>query len=113
LDSGRKKTASQAFYYAIEKMQRVAIQTLDLLPPVDITFRDYVFEVLRMYSIANLNDVHKYFDLILACFVKRKILTRYEVNKLKEPSNLYDRLDLKVFHEIDSVFRSRATAYRF
>ena len=37
INAGR--TAKQAFWMAIDRMQRMAIQPLDLLPPVDVTFR--------------------------------------------------------------------------
>jgi hypothetical protein len=109
----RGETAKNAFYHAIEKMQRIAIQPLDLLPPVDVTFKDYALAVLRMQTISNPLDPFQYFDLILNCFVKRKILTRKEANNLKKPGQLYERLSLNVFHDIGSIARSRATAYRF
>lgn len=109
----RKQTANKAFYNAIEKIRRLAIQPLDLLPPVDATFKDYALAVLRMQSISNPRDPNMYFDLILNCFVRRKIISRKEANRLKEPKHLYNRLNLEVHHDVDSISRSRATAYRF
>ena len=35
----RKRTVPQAFWDTIQRMQNVAIQPLDLLPPVEVTFR--------------------------------------------------------------------------
>jgi hypothetical protein len=109
----RDKSAITGFYLAIEKMQRIAIQPLDLLPPVDVTYKDYAYAVLRMQTISNPLDPYNYFDLMLNCFVRRKILSRKEANALKKPMHLYNRIHLSVFHDIDSIARSRATAYRF
>jgi hypothetical protein len=43
----RKRTVPEAFWNTVQRMQNLAIQPLDLLPPVDVTFRDYAWAVLR------------------------------------------------------------------
>jgi len=52
----RLPSAKTAFWNAIQRMQCMAIQPLDLLPPVDVTFRDYALAVLRADSLANPMD---------------------------------------------------------
>lgn len=112
-DKDRKDVAKTAFYNAISQMQRVAIQPLDLLPPIDVTFKDYALAVLRSQAIANPTDPHKHYDIILEAFKNREILTKDDVIELKKPHYLYQRLNLDVFHDIDNIARSKAGAYRF
>ena len=50
----------QAFWDTIQRMQCMAIQPLDLLPPVDVTFKDYALAVLRAEEIANPADPDDY-----------------------------------------------------
>lgn len=109
----RKNTPKQAFYFAVDRMQRMAIQPLDLLPPVDVTFRDYALAVLRSEELSNPTDPHEYFELMLNVFVKRGILSKKDRLELLKPRYLYYSLNLDVYHDIGSISRSRATAYRF
>ena len=107
------ESVREAYWHAVERMQRVVIQPLDLLPPVDVTFRDYALAVLRAERIANPLDPHRFHDKMLEIFIWREILTAADRQKLLEPAYLYDRMDLTIFHDIDSISRSRAAAYRF
>ncbi len=109
----QKHSVKQAFFYAVDRMQRTAIQPLDLLPPVDVTFRDYALAVLRAEELSNPTDPHNYYEMMLNIFVKRKILSKEDQKKLMEPRYIYDAPDLDVFHDIGNISRSRATAYRF
>ncbi len=109
----RPPTAKTAFWNAIQRMQRTAIQPLDLLPPVDVTFKDYALAVLRAEELANPTDPHGYFDLMVEAFYKRGILDQADVDALNEPRYLYNRPRLSVFHDVDEISRSRAAAYRF
>ncbi len=106
-------TARDAYWSAIQRMQRVAIQPLDLLPPVDVTFEDYALAVLRAEELANPTDPHNYIETMLKIFVKREILDESHAEAMREPRYVYARLRLKVFHDIDNISRSRAGAYRF
>ena len=94
-------------------MQRTAIQPLDLLPPTDVTFRDYAKAVLRVEALSNPTDPYGHYDRMLNAFVKREILTAKDKQDLSKPRYLYDRLRVKVFHDIESISRSRAGAYAF
>ena len=95
-------------------MQNMAIQPLDLLPPVDVTFRDYALAVLRAEEIANPADPDDYRGMMLDVFIKqrhpRPKTTRVE---LRKPHHVFERLDLDVFHDVDTIASSRADAYRF
>lgn len=108
-----RNTPSRAFWLAIQRMQRVALQPLDLLPPVDATFRDYALAVLRAEELANPTDPHDYIELMLQVFVDREILDEHDAAAMREPRYVYDRLRLDIFHDINSISRSRAGAYRF
>ncbi len=109
----RGRTAKQAFWDAIQRLQRTAIQPLDLLPPVDVTFKDYALAVLRAEELTNPTDPHGYFELMLEAFFDREILDQADLDRLREPRYLYDRPRLAVFHDVEDIARSRAAAYRF
>jgi hypothetical protein len=107
------KTPSAAFWYAADRMQRMAIQPLDLLPPVDVTFRDYALAVCRSQRLADPLDPEDYYGMLIDVFVKRGILSEADRKELQEPRYLSERLALSVPHSIDGLSRSRAAAYRF
>lgn len=114
--AGRRRgarTPQQAFYYAAERMQRMAIQPLDLLPPVDVMFADYAKAVCRSQRLADPIDPDDYYDLLIKVFRKREILSQEDDDCLREPQYLLDRLNLSVRHNIEDIARSRAAAYRF
>lgn len=111
--SERKRTAREAFYNAVDRMQRTAIQPLDLLPPVDVTFKDYALAVLRADRLSNPTDPYGYYEMMLHVFVKRKILDENDKAALLAPNYLYYQVVLDVYHDIGDISRSRATAYRF
>jgi hypothetical protein len=109
----RGRTVPQAFWDTIQRMQNMAIQPLDLLPPVDVTFRDYALAVLRAEEIANPADPDDYRGMMLDVFIKRSILTASDATELHKPHHIFERLELDVFHEVDSIASSPADAYRF
>lgn len=109
----RRKRAPTAFWNAIQRMQRMAVQPLDLLPPTDVTFRDYAKAVLRVEALTNPTDPYGHYDRMLNAFVAREILTAEDKVELSKPRYLYDRLRVNVFHDIENISRSRACAYAF
>ncbi len=109
----RNKKAKSAFWNAIDRMQRTAIQPLDLLAPVDVTFRDYALAVLRAEALSNPTDPYHYSAMMQEIFLAREILTPEDLDAFREPGYLYERLRLKIFHDIDDLSRSRAAAYKF
>jgi hypothetical protein len=108
-----RKTPVQAFWYAADRMQRMAIQPMDLLPPADVTFRDYAFAVCRSQRLADPIDPNDYYGMLIAVFRARGILSEDDEKQLKESRYLNERLSLSVRHNIDGISRSRAAAYRF
>lgn len=108
-----KPSPKAAFWSAIQRMQRLTVQPLDLLPPVDVTFRDYALAVLRAHQLSNPLDPHGYLTLMLDAFVKREILDEADRETLTADRYLHERETFGVFHDIDSISRSRAGAYRF
>ena len=109
----REEVAKSAFWNANQQIKRLAIQPLDLLPPVDVSFKDYAFAVLRAQSLSNPTDPFGHYDLILEAFRKREILDDDDVERLKAPKYLYHRFRMEVYHDVGHISRSRAAAYRF
>ena len=109
----RERTVPQAFWDTIQRMQHMAIQPLDLLPPVDVTFSDYALAVLRAEEIANPADPDDYRGMMLEVFIKRGILETSDETRLRTRHHVFERLDLDVFHDVDAIASSRADAYRF
>jgi hypothetical protein len=106
-------TPRQAFWRATDRMQRTAIQPLDLLPPVDVTFRDYAIAVCRSQQLADPIDPEGYYGMLIKVFRKREILSKEDQQRLEEPKYLYDRFDFCVPRPISEISRSRGAAYRF
>ena len=109
----RKRTVARTFADTVQRMQNMAIQPLDLLPPVDVTFADYALAVLRAEEIVNPTDPDDYRGMMLDVFIRRGILPASLRAELTTRRQLFDRLDLDVFHDIDDISTSRANAYRF
>jgi hypothetical protein len=109
----RKRTIPQAFAYTVMRIQQMAIQPLDLLPPVDVTFRDYAIAMLRAEEIANPTDPDNYRGMMLDIFIARGILDEADRAPLMAPRHVFERLDLDIFHDVETIASSRAEAYRF
>ncbi|MBY3158996.1 serine protease [Rhizobium laguerreae] len=110
---GKKLSPKQALAFTVPRMQIIAIQSLDLLPPVEITFNDYARAVLRNLLIADPGDPRGYRKMIAGAFLAREILTQEEVNELLEPAGLYDRMPGDIAHDPAVIASSRAEAYRY
>ncbi|MBW8298480.1 MAG: hypothetical protein K0M60_02630 [Hydrogenophaga sp.] len=110
---GEKLSAKQALAFTVPRMQVVAIQSLDLLPPVEVTFNDYARAVLRNLLIADPTDPRGYRRMIAEAFLRREILTQAEVDELLEPAGLYDRMPGNIPHDPAMIASSRAEAYRY
>jgi hypothetical protein len=108
-----KRTPAQAFWFAADRMQRMAIQPLDLLPPVDVTFSDYARAMCRSQRLADPLDPEDYYGILIKVFRKRGILSAAEESDLRVPRYLNERLALSVPHSLDRISRSRTGAYQF
>ena len=104
---------ARSFAFAVQRIHRMAIQPLDLLPPVDVTFQDYALAVIRAEEIANPTDSGGYRKLMLDVFLKREILTKSEVKGLAKTGFVHERMRLDIQHSVDDISRSRAAAYQF
>jgi hypothetical protein len=91
----------------------MAVQPLDLLPPADVTFRDYALAVLRAEEIANPTDPDDYRGMMINVFLNRGILDEADRTALRAPHHIFERLDLDVFHDVETLASSRPNAYRF
>jgi hypothetical protein len=109
----RPRTPAQAFWFAADRMQRMAIQPLDLLPPVDVTFSDYARATCRSQRLADPIDPEDYYGILIKVFRKRGILSAAEEADLRVPRYLNERLALSVPHSLDRISRSRTGAYQF
>lgn len=107
------RSVPQKFWDLASRIQRMAVQPLDLLPPVDVTFRDYALAVIRAEQIANPLDPKGYRKMLIEVFRKREILKPEDEESLNKQEYLFDRIRLSVLHAIDDISRSRAAAYRF
>jgi hypothetical protein len=97
----------------VPRMQMLAIQPLDLLPPCSVTFRDYALAVLRSEQVANPTDPSGYRQLMIDCFIKRGVLDEADRKSLTELAPVFKRPALDVVHAVNSIAASRGGAYRF
>ncbi len=109
----RGEKAKDALWSTIRRMQCMAVQPLDLLPPADVMFEDYARAVLRAEQIANPTDPEGYRNMMIDVFVGRGILSAEQAAELSKPVTVFDRLNLAVFHDPQGIVASRANAYRF
>lgn len=109
----RGNSAQEALWATIRRMQCMAVQPLDLLPPADVTFADYARAVLRAEQIVNPADPDGYRKMMIDVFAERGILDKDEADALREPATVLERLEVAVFHDPQAIAASRANAYRF
>jgi hypothetical protein len=108
-----KPSDIRALADTVPRMQILAIQPLDLLPPCAVTFRDYALAVLRAQQVADPTDPSGYRALMLDCFIKRGVLDEADRIPMLAPAAVFTRPPLDVFHSVDSIAASRGGAYRF
>lgn len=109
----RKHSVPQSLWFTASRMQNLAIQPLDLLPPVDVTFADYAEAVLRAEQIVNPTDPDGYRGLMLRAFGERGLLSKARIKELKNEPAVLSPVEMRVFHEASDIAASRANAYRF
>jgi hypothetical protein len=109
-------TPADALWWAAERMGRLALQPLDLLPPVDVRFLDYARAVLRVDELNDPEDPHDYRKLIRQVFHKRGLCPHPFETCEADPKNcalsLEDAPRLDVFHDLAQASRSRTAAYQ-
>ena len=67
----RKATRGNALWWAADRIGRMALQPLDLLPPVDVRFLDYARAVLRNDELSDPEDRHGYRKIVREVFHER------------------------------------------
>lgn len=116
-DGGNKPSAAQALNWAINRFGRVAIQPLDLCPPVDIQFVDYARAVLENLALVDETDGRGFRASSLEVFHERGLcphgteehhagdcaLLRSDARSLR-PS---------IYHDVDRLAGSRTDAYHY
>jgi hypothetical protein len=110
---GKKPSDLRALADTVPRMQMLAIQPLDLLPPCSVTFRDYALAVLRAAQVTDPTDPLGYRELMLDRFIKRGVLKEADRRPLMAPAAVFKRPALDVYHSVDSIAASRGGAYRF
>jgi hypothetical protein len=110
-------TPPQALWWAADRIRRLAFQPLDLLPPVDVQFIDYVRAVLQTYDRANPTDPHGYRKIMTDVFHDLGFCKQGKENCAKNPHACdLERRSLPPklsFCDVDRVTMSRAEAYHY
>ena len=100
---GRGPTDKEALLWAVHRFQRVALQPLDYLPPVDVQFSDYARAVLRADELVDPADEDDFRGLMREIFERRGIGVAVEET---------ETLDLHLTtSSFDRLTRSRTDAY--
>ena len=109
----QKHSIAQSLWHTANRMQSLAIQPLDLLPPVDVRFADYARAVLQAEQIVNPTDAEDVRDMLLDIFKCRGLLSESDVAILREEPTILEPVEMLVFHDPEDISSSRAAAYRF
>jgi hypothetical protein len=99
----------QALWQATLIINRIALQALDYLPPVDVQFMDYARAVVHAHKLADPLDEHGYGDLIVQAFEERGLDQWVDAS---QPA--MDRLQGMLYpYDIRRISGSRTAAYCF
>ncbi len=101
-----KHTPNQAAWHVTERVTRMALQPLDFLPPVDVTFDDYVEAFLIRDALLDPEDEHGYRPLFRELCKKRNIQAPEEGKRPSRPGKLANPY-------VDGLLSSRTSAYTY
>jgi hypothetical protein len=101
-----KKSPTEALWDVIDHFRRIALWSLEFLPPVDVQFIDYARAVLRVHRLTHPQDRHGIREIMREIFEERGLT---ELEDATDPHNVHFRYQ----YNIDRVLRSRPDAYRF
>lgn len=108
----RDASHGNALWWAADRIGRMALQPLDLLPPVNVRFLDYARAVLRNDEISDPEDRHGYRKLVREVFHRRGLCPHSCGEEARDcwlsPAKP-PRLTLS--HDLDEASRSRTAAY--
>jgi hypothetical protein len=102
----RGHTPDNAAWHATRRLTQMALQPIDFLPPVDVTFSDYVEAFLIRDELLDPEDEHEYRPLFRQLCDDRKIQAPPEGQRPKRPYNLSNP-------PVDSLLASRTSAYKY
>ena len=119
----RKVSTRQAWWWAADRIRRMALQPLDLCPPCDIQFLDYARAVLRNDILTDPVNREGYRQDMLEAFHKRglcacgyqpggELPAECQFREVLDEASHKPIGDL-VCHDIERVSRSRIAAYYF
>jgi hypothetical protein len=95
-----------AAWNATQRITRLALQPLDYLPPLEVTFSDYVEALLVRDELLNPEDPYKYRDMIRELAAKRQIGLPPAGQQPVRPNNLANPY-------VDGLLASRTSAYEY
>ena len=101
-----KHTPDQAAWHATMRLTQMALQPLDFLPPVDVSFGDYVEAFLVRDELIDPEDQHGYRPLFRKLCQKRHIQPPEEGQRPRRPSRLTNPY-------VDGLLASRTSAYTY
>ena len=104
--SEREKSVPSALWYTFARLQRMALQPLDFLPPSDVQFRDYALAVFHNQLYVDPADPNQYASVMIDVFKERGILEETAPLDLKLPN-------VRLPYDVNTLFRSKAEIYKF
>jgi hypothetical protein len=102
----RKHKPEAAAWHATRRLTQMALQPLDFLPPVDVTFNDYAEAFLVRDELLDPEDQHGYRPFFRELCSKRHIQAPQEGQRPKRPYNLANP-------PVDGLLASRTSAYAY
>ena len=102
----RGSKPGKAAWDATRRLTQMALQPLDFLPPVDVTFSDYVEAFLIRDELLDPEDEHGYRPLFRELCKERKIQAPQEGQRPKRPYNLANPY-------VDGLLASSTSAYTY
>ncbi|TFG79800.1 MAG: hypothetical protein E4H23_04705 [Chrysiogenales bacterium] len=107
---GYQGKVNQKFWWATERLIRMALQPLDFCPPVDVRFADYARALARNFELYEPLDSKRreaYAGFIKNIFLERGICDPDSLNAHSLPG------EWDVYHDINAISGSRTGAYYF
>lgn len=128
----RPKTPKEIFWNATNTIRGLTLQSLDLLPPVDISFRDYAFAICSWHKFCNPGDSNQLLNILGMTFKSRGIFDIQDVESLRISQDkllethgdvtnpiaqsferlMYRPIRLELNRNIEQVMESPESAYR-
>ena len=102
----RGSTPGEAAWHATRRLTQMALQPLDFLPPIDVTFSDYVEAFLIRDELLDPVDEHDYRSLFRDLCEERGIPAPQKGKQLKKPHNLENPY-------VDGLLASSTSAYTY